>query len=177
MSRSGLATNYVLVFVAFVLAGCATVPIAKDGDALTATQGLLAFRTTSNVEGFLRYIDYSNTTTFGSRLSEDVFGSKGVVRLEIGDKYYLVPFEAGEYMWSRLDVYPKFAPLQTTNRFRVRANAITYIGNIQLNSRATEFSLTAVDREDDMLRYLAGFYPAYFSKYVVHKEIAEMRLR
>jgi hypothetical protein len=177
MQRSAQVIKCAILMVAFVMTGCATVPIAQDGAPLTSTQGLLAFRITSNVKGALRYINYSATSTVGSRLSEDVFGSKGMVGLEVGDKYYLVPFEAGEYMWSHLDVYPKYAWLQSTNRFRVRPQAITYIGHIELTSRTTDFSLKAFDREDDMLGFLAKSYPTYFGTYVVYKEIAVIRLR
>jgi hypothetical protein len=177
-----------IVAVMTLLAGCVVPPMAKDGDAVKPTQGLLALRISSNVDAKLSYVDYSDVSTFGSRWTEYMTGPKGAFLVSTGEeKYIVVPMAAGEYMWSRFDFYPKFswtqdsnpkfAWLQTTNRFRVEANTITYIGHIRISVVGSRLMLSALDREDDMRAHLESSYPAYLSGMQLRKAIAELRLR
>jgi len=159
------------------LCGCSSVPVAKDGEPLRPQQGLLAFHVTSNADGRLSYVDFSDTSTFSSRFSENLIGPKGAFRIRAGETFYVVPIDAGEYMWSRLDVYPRFAWLQATNRFHVRANTITYIGHIRLRVVDQRFGLQARDRESEMRTQLEENYPSYFRSMPFEKAIAELKLR
>lgn len=166
-----------LLAVTFFLGGCASVRKATDGEALTAKQGLLAFHVTSNADALLSYIDFANESTFGSRFGELMVGPKGAFRIKAGETYYVVPVDAGEYMWSRFDVYPRFAWLQATNRFQVKANTITYIGHLNVRVIDSRFALRAADRELDIRTHLAEQYPQYFQAMGVEKAIADLRLR
>ena len=159
------------------LFGCASVPTAKDGASLKAGEGLLVFHVSSNADVRLTFADFSRESTFGSRFNELMVGPKGGFPLRAGDHYYVVPLQAGEYMWSRFDAYPRFAWLQGTNRFKVHPNAITYIGHINVKVVDSRFSLQALDRELDMREYLLASYPAYFRSMDIQKSIAELRLR
>lgn len=166
-----------LMFTIIVLSGCAMVPTAKDGDTLQPNQGLLAFHVTSNADALLSFIDYADTSTFGSRFGEEMVGPKGNFRIKAGETYYVVPLNAGEYMFSKFSVPPRFAWLQATNRFKVNANTITYIGHIQINVKDGRFGLQAWDRELEMRTYLADTYPAYFKSMIFKKSFAELSLR
>jgi hypothetical protein len=168
---------FVLLFTMAALCGCATVPAAKDGEALNANQGLLAFHVTSNSDAGLSFVDYSNTSTFGSRFGENMVGPKGMFRIKAGETFYVVPLEAGEYMFSKFTAYPRFSWLQATNRFKVSAHTITYIGHIRVNVTDSRYSLQVSDRELDMRTYLADTYPAYFKSMNFEKSFAELRLR
>jgi hypothetical protein len=163
--------------MAMVLCACAVVPTARDGETMTPNQGLLAFHVTSNADAGLSYIDYSSTSTFGSRFGENMVGPKGLFRIKAGETFYVVPLDAGEYMFSKLDVYPKFAWLQATNRFKVSANTITYIGHIRIKVIDSRFGLQASDRELEMRTYLADSYPLYFKSMDFKKSFAELNLR
>lgn len=166
-----------LVFALITLSGCVTVPMAKDGEALQSSQGLLAFHVTSNADADLSFVDYASTSTFGSRFGEQMVGPKGNFRIKAGETFYVVPLNAGEYMFSKFSVYPRFAWLQATNRFKVSANTITYIGHIKINVTDQRYGLQALDRELDMRTYLANIYPAYFKSMTFQKSFAELSLR
>jgi hypothetical protein len=176
-----------LLLLLSALSGCAIAPMANDGEPLSATQGLVAFRISSTDRAKLSYVEYSGVATLGSHLKESITGPKSAFLFPPGDKYYVAALDAGEYMWSRFDVYPafswvkdsnpKFAWLQATNRFRVQANTITYIGHIYVHVHGTRLSLEAVDREDDMRAFLMQTYPIYVNRMPMKKALAELRLR
>ena len=177
MRIQGLRQFIAMGLSLLLLAGCAIVPTAKDGEALKPGQGLLAFHVTSNADSSLSYVEFSNTSTFGSRFSENMVGPKGALRIKAGETFYVVPIQAGDYMFSRFDAYPQFLWLQATNRFQVRPNAITYIGHIRVRVADKRLNLQAFDRELEMRTYLAETYPSYFGAMPLQKAIAELRLR
>jgi hypothetical protein len=166
-----------MLFALITLCGCAIVPAAKDGETLQPNQGLLAFHVSSNSDAGLSFIDYANTSTFGSRFGEEMVGPKGMFRIKAGEVFYVVPMNAGEYMFSKFTAYPRFAWMQATNRFKVSANSITYIGHIEINVKDSSYRLQALDRELDIRTYLADTYPAYFKSMSFQKSIVELRLR
>lgn len=180
-----MANNFVLAWRSaivclisvLVLSGCAVVQPARDADTLKPNQGLLAFYVVSNSDAMLTYGDYVSESTFGTRFSEEMIGPKGVFRIKAGKTYQLVPMDAGEYMFSKFNVYPRFAWLQSTNRFKVEAGAITYIGHIRVDVADMRFGLQAVDQELDMRTYLADAYPAYFKSMPFKKSVALLHLR
>jgi hypothetical protein len=166
-----------LVFSLLLLHGCAIVPAAKDGEALKSNQGLLAFHVSSNSDATLSFIDYANTSTFGSRFGENMVGPKGLFRIKAGETFYVVPLDAGEYMFSKFSAYPRYAWMQATNRFKVSANTITYIGHIRISVKDYRYSLQALDRELDMRSHLADTYPTYFKSMGFEKSIAQLSLQ
>jgi len=160
------------------LSGCSAIPQqAHDGDTLKPNQGVLAFRVVSNADCFLTYGDYLSESTFGSRFSENMIGAKGAFRIKAGETYHVVPMDAGEYMFSKLEIYPRFAWLQSTNRFKVVANSITYIGTIRVNVAEKGFNLLAFDEELNMRTYLAETYSTFFKSMDFQKSVAQLHLR
>jgi hypothetical protein len=168
---------FALVLAVAALSGCSSVPVAKDGEPLKSDKGLLAFHVTSNADAGLSYLDFSKESTFGSRFGELMVGPKGQFRIKAGETFHVVPMDAGEYMFSRFDVYPRFVWLQATNRFRVKANTITYIGHIRVRVVNDRLNLQAMDNEFDMRTHLAESYPNYFKAMGFERSIAELRLR
>lgn len=166
-----------LLFSLVTLLGCSSVPIATDGEALRPGQGLLVFHVSSNADAHLSFQDFAETSTFGSRFAENMVGPKGAFSIRAGERYYVVPLRAGEYMWSRFDAYPRFAWLQGNNRFKVQANSITYIGHIRVKVVDSRFTLQALDREVDMRAHLLEQYPSYFQSMPLQKSLAQLRLR
>lgn len=166
-----------LVFAWVALSGCAISPTTTDGAALKSSQGLLAFHVTSNADAALSFVDYASVSTFGSRFGENMVGPKGSLRIKAGETFYVVPLDAGEYMFSKFTVYPRFAWLQATNRFKVRANTITYIGHIGIKVSDNRFGLGARDRELEMRTYLSDTYPTYFKAMDFQKSFVELSLQ
>jgi hypothetical protein len=166
-----------LVLTLVALTGCAVSPTTPDGAALKSNQGLLAFHVASNADSALSFVDYASTSTFGSRFGENMVGPKGSLRIKAGETFYVVPLDAGDYMFSKFTVYPRFAWLQATNRFKVRANTITYIGHIGVSVSDNRFGLRAQDRELEMRTYLAETYPTYFKAMDFQKTFVELNLR
>ena len=167
-----------LAIVLTCLCACVTIPTnARDGESLQPNEGLLVFHVTSNADSFLSYVDFSSTSTFGSRFGENMAGPKGLLHIKAGENFFVIPVDAGEYMWSRFSVPPRFAWLQGSNRFRVRANATTYIGHIRINVVDTRLGLQAFDREFEMRTHMADSYPSYFRSMPFEKSIAELKLR
>jgi hypothetical protein len=168
---------FALLFACVVLSACAVSPTTKDGAALKSNQGLLAFHVTSNADAALSFVDYATTSTFGSRFGENMVGPKGSLNIKAGETFYVVPLDAGDYMFSKFTVYPKFAWLQATNRFKVRANTITYIGHVGIRVSDNRFGLQARDRELEMRTYLSDTYPAYFKAMDFQTSFVELSLR
>jgi hypothetical protein len=168
--------SFTVALASAALGGCVINRVARDGESLKASEGLLVFQASSNAAARMSYIEYSPQSTFGSRMSEQWAGPKGNLDFHVGEKYFVVPLKAGEYMWSKLEVYPKFAWLQSTNRFRVHPGAITYIGHIRLFVQDTSFRLTVADRESDMREYMSQNYAAYSKSLPLEKAISELRL-
>ena len=69
-----------------------------------------------------------------------------------------------------------YANLHTSNRFRVKPNTITYIGDIRiaLNSRRIQFFVR--DGEPGMQDHLNQAYPTYMKSMGFEKVMAEIRL-
>jgi len=174
-----MVLNLRIAIVCFVMAlsGCATVNQARDGEALKPNQGLLAFYVISNADAVLTYGDYASESTFGSRFSEQMIGPKGAIPIKAGKTYHVIPMDAGDYMFSKFNVYPRFAWLQSTNRFKVAANSITYIGHIRVQVAEKGYKLQAIDQELDMRTYLADAYPMYFKSMDLQKSVVQLHLR
>jgi hypothetical protein len=172
-----LGLRLAIVCVVMALSGCAAVKQAHDGEALKQNQGLLAFYVISNADAVLTFGDYVSESTFGSRFSEEMVGPKGAIHIKAGKTYHLVPIDAGDYMFSKFNVNPRFAWLQATNRFKVAPNSITYIGHIQVYVADKGFKLGAADRELDMRTYLADSYPTYFKSMGLQKSVVQLDLR
>ena len=172
--RQPLSTLLAAVALA-VFAGCATTESAPDGMALKPGQGLLAMKIISNTSARLSYQEYSKETSFGSRLAENMLGPKGAILVKPGDKYWVLPVDAGEYMWSKIEMGNLFANLHTSNRFRVKPNTITYIGDVRVSLNVRRIQLAVRDGEPGMQDHLNQAYPAYMKSMGFEKVMAEMR--
>ncbi|MES3020679.1 MAG: hypothetical protein V4857_03740 [Pseudomonadota bacterium] len=172
------ASASAFVLVALVgLQGCVFTPKAEDGRELTPKQGLLVLKISSNVDARLGFMDFKNESSFGIRFAEDLIGPTGFVfGKKDEEKYVVIPLDAGDYMWSKIEVYPKYAPLHASNKFTVVANSINYIGDVRIYSQDSSFSMRVVDREEAMRDYMSSKYPEYLKNMPVVKTLAEMRL-
>ena len=159
------------------VAGCATTESAPDGGSLKEDQGLLVVRITSNTNMRLSYQEFSPETSFGARFTENMIGSKGALSVMPGEKVWVLPVDAGEYMWSKVEMGNQFANLHTSNRFRVFPNTITYIGDINIQVVDRRFRVRAVDREYEMREYIRNHYPAYSKSMKFEKVMSELRMR
>lgn len=173
-----LGLRIAIICVITAISGCAAVKEqARDGETLKPNQGLLAFYVVSNADLILTYADYAKESTFGSRFGEEMVGPKGVFRIKAGKTYHVVPMDAGEYMFSKLEIFPRFAWLQATNRFKVEANSVTYIGHIRARVTDRGVNLEVFDQELDMRAHLADAYPDYFKSMGLQKSVAQLNLR
>jgi hypothetical protein len=170
--------RYLLVLIVSILGltGCVTAPTTTDGAPLKAKQGLVAFHVTSNADAGLSYGDYAPDPAL-SRSREIWIGAPAQFRFQAGEMFYVVPMDEGEYMFGKFTVGSQYAWLQSTNRFKVNANAITYIGHINVRVADKRFGLRAQDRELEMRTYLAEKYPEYFRKMEFQKAFAEFNLK
>jgi hypothetical protein len=163
----------IVCFVMALSAGCATVDQARDGEALKPNQGLLALYVISNSDAILMYKDNASEAAFGTRFSENLKGTTGVVPIKAGKNYVLVPANAGEYVFSKFGAHPRYGQVESTSRFKVTANSITYLGHIRAHVTEMGFKLQTVDRELDMRTYLADAYPMYFKSMDVQKSVVQ----
>ena len=176
MKVSMLRFLLVLIVSVVGLTGCVTAPTTPDGAPLKAKQGLVVFHVTSNADVGLSYSDYAPDPTL-SRQREHWIGPKAQFSFKAGETFYVVPLDEGEYMFGKFTVGNKFAWLQSTNRFKVNANAITYIGHINVRVADSRFDLRPADRELEMRTYLAEKYPEYFKKMGFQKSFVELNLK
>lgn len=170
--------RFLLVLIVSVvgLTGCVTAPTTPDGAPLKAKQGLVVFHVTSNADVGLSYGGYAPDPAL-SRSREIWIGAPAQFRFQAGEMFYVVPLDEGEYMFGKFTVGNKFAWLQSTNRFKVNANAITYIGHINVRVADSRFNLRPADRELEMRTYLAEKYPEYFKKMGFQKSFVELNLK
>ncbi|MDP3858763.1 MAG: hypothetical protein Q8Q73_13480 [Stagnimonas sp.] len=157
------------------LGGCVTTGSVPDGQVLEPSQGLLAMQVTTNTPSALAYVDYSPVSTFGSRFAENMVGPKGQINFETGEAYWVVPIPEGEYMWSKFFSGGRFSNIQSSNKFRIKAGAITYIGHLHINVQPTRFQLKVSDAEEAMRSYLQSQYPAYSQAMPFEKSLTEIR--
>lgn len=177
VAKFKIGIRLAIASIAVILAGCGAIPQVRDGEVLRPNQGLVAFYVVSNADSMLTYGDYLNESTFGSRFAEQMVGPKGLFRIKAGKTYHVIPMDAGDYMFSKLNVYPRFAWLQSTNRFKISPNSITYIGHIRLDVSEKGFNLLAFDQELDMRTYLSDTYPTYFKMLDLNKSVVQLHLR
>jgi len=166
----------VLAAASSVLGACATRASIEDGTQIKPSQGLLAFHITSNTNATLAYVTYEKESSFGSRFAENLVGPKGLFSITQGIAYFVTPVDPGEYMWSRFSIPGRQARLHSSNRFEVKASAITYIGHINVESGFERVRLAVADREDDMRAHLREKFPKYLQTMSITKAIAQMRL-
>lgn len=160
----------------FLLSGCVAVPRATDGKQLNPGQGILAIKIKSNANARLGILPFSSESTFGSRFAENMVGAKAMVFIKEGDAYALVPLDAGDYMWSKLEIGQMFSWLQASNKFTVKANTITYAGDFWLNVESSRYTLAVRDREADMREYLRTAFPEYSRTMEFEKILAKLNL-
>lgn len=172
--RVGLK-SFFAAFLLLQLVGCVITPSAVDGEKLKPNQGLLVLKVSATENARLGFLDYSDTSTFESRFAENMKGPKGFVFAKTEPKYVVIPLDAGEYMWSKVEKYPHFAWLQASNRFRISPNSITYIGDIRLNFEGGRFQMRVADREAEVRQYLYGNFPVYLLTMPIVKSLAEFR--
>lgn len=165
-----------LAAIPISLAGCATSKSVSDGAAVRPNQGILALRLSSNRSGRLGFTPYGEST-FGARFAENMFGAKETLLFkEDEDRFLIIPVDAGEYMWSKLEMGNQYAWLLESTRFRVRAGQITYIGNLRVFVNGSKFSVRVADREDEMREHLRSKFPSYSNAFAFTKTLAELNI-
>ncbi|WP_374676255.1 hypothetical protein [Ideonella sp.] len=157
------------------LAGCATTGSVQDGSTVGAGQGLLALQLSANRLGLLNFNPWGESS-FGARFAENMVGAKGSLQFIDGDRYLVLPVDAGEYMWTKLTVGNQFAWLLNSTRFRVRPGVVTYIGHLRLSVDGSRFGLIVRDREQDMRDHLQQHFPTFSARMPFEKVLAEVRL-
>lgn len=163
--------------LALPLASCATRRSTSDGLSLNSGQGLLALKLMSNAVGSISFAPYAAESSVGSRLAESVLGPKGVISIAELEQYFIIPVDAGEYMWSRFSAFSRFADLRTSNRFEVIANTITYVGHIRTFVNYTKLSIDVFDRTVDMRDHLREHFPRYYETLRFQSSLAQFRLK
>lgn len=166
----------ILASAILLLAGCVSAPRAVDGKPLLASQGILAIKITSNSNARLGILPFSRESSFGSRFSENMVGPKAFVFFKEGEEYMLIPLEAGDYMWSKIEIGRMYSWLQSSNRFTVKPNTITYAGDLRLDVTGAKFSLSVTDREADMREYIKKSFPNYSSLMSFEKILASLNI-
>jgi hypothetical protein len=160
-----------------ILGGCTTaITSATDGTQLTAGQGVLALHLSANDTAFLTFNPYGEST-FGTRFTENMIGAKGGLRLMDGERFVVLPMDAGPYMWSKLTRGNQFAWLQSSTFFSVRPATITYIGHLRIHMSSGKYLVQVRDREAEMKEHLQAYFPGYFKTLPFEKSISDVRIR
>lgn len=172
---SGLSRRSVLVGAPALLTGCVVTPAAVDGAAPAAGRGYLAMQLRSNQVANLAFNTFGKRT-FASGLEDSFAGGKGTVQFVNGERLVVIDVQAGDYMWTLLWAANRQAILDAT-RFQVHANAITYIGRLELELSSYDFKLRVTDQEDRMRAYLHANYPQALQNLAFNKGITQIRLK
>ncbi len=173
--RRNALVFYLTVFVLSCISGCVHAPVTVDGGGLKKNQGLLVLKIQSNVKIRLTFVDFVDQLAFGNPLAELV-GPVGYVHGTIDEKYAVIPLDAGDYMWSKIEVYPLFSRFYGSTKFKVVPNSLTYIGDISVNVTDKRFSIVVTDGDYQMREYVASNYPEYVKSFPIVKMLAEFRL-
>jgi hypothetical protein len=165
-----------LVSAILLLTGCVITPRAEDGKPLLANQGILAIKITSNAKARIGIQPFSKESSYASRFAENAIGPKAFVFFKESEEYVLIPLEAGDYMWSKIEMGRMFSWMQSSNRFTVKPNTITYAGDLQLTVTGTVFSLRVYDREADMRNYIKQSFQNYSNSMKFEKILAILNI-
>lgn len=165
-----------LVAAPSLLAACATRTSVPDGTSTSAGQGVLAVHLSANQAGILNFNPYGESS-FVDRFAENMFGAKGSLQFIDGDRFLVIPVDAGQYMWSKLMTGNHYAWLLDSTRHQIRASTITYIGHIRIFVMGAKYSISVRDREDDMREHLQQNFPLYSKSMEFKKLLSEVRLR
>jgi hypothetical protein len=164
-----------LIAAPSLLSACATTTSVSDGTTPSAGQGILAVHLSANQPGILNFNPYGESS-FGARFAENMFGAKGALQFIDGDRFLVVPVDAGQYMWSKLMTGNQYAWLLDSTRLQVRASTITYIGHIRIFVAGSKYSISVRDREDDMREHLQKNFPIYSKSMEFMKLLSNVRL-
>jgi hypothetical protein len=164
-----------LLVVMCLTSSCTTTSSVKDGTSLQPDEGLLVMHVTTNATSGLDYVDFSPTSTAGSRWVEYMVGPKGAIRFSDGDSFWAVPIKEGDYMWSKFHAGNYFANIQSSNRFKVARGTITYIGDLHIEVEGARFGLKVRNNPDRIRDYLQLHYPSYTKSMPFHTSLTEIR--
>lgn len=166
------------LYAVSLLTGCTVNPVAVDNATLKPNQGLLVMQIKSNAFAKLNFSEYDSHYGFATRLKHELLtGSAGYVVADRREKKYVVmPVNAGEYMWTNFEAYPKMAEMNQSNKFTIVANSITYIGQLDIFIADMRYSLRVTDQVDDMRKHLAGTFPGYLQSMPVVTNLADLHL-
>lgn len=170
-----MAMNRRAALLALCVSSCATRQSIPDGTSLSKGQGLLAMKLLSNAKGSLAFVPYAAESTVGSRLTEGFAGPTGVIEISELEQYFVIPVNAGEYMWSRFAAVGRVADLHTSTRFVIKPGEITYIGNVRTFVRYTTLELDVFDRDVEVREHLREKFPKYYETMRFNKSIAFFR--
>ena len=163
--------------LALGVTACATQQSILDGSNLAVGQGLLALKLMSNANGSISFVPYTAESGFGSRLAENLIGAKGVITISQLEQFFVLPVDAGEYMWSRFAAIGRQADLRSSNRFEVKPGTITYVGHIRTFVNYDTLHLDVFDRVVEMRDHLREQYPKYYESLRFFKALAQLRPR
>lgn len=162
-----------LVVLAAGLAACVSRGSIADGSTIGPTQGLLVLKLTGNAESILNFNPYAESTA-GSRIAENFMGAKGSLQIIKGDRYYVLPVDAGEYIWTKVMIGASYSELYGKTRFVVRPGVMTYVGHMKIWTGAKNISVTVEDNEADMRQHLKSEFPSYSNNLKLEKSLTEM---
>lgn len=162
-----------LVVLTVGLAACVSRGSIADGSTIGPTQGLLVLKLTGNVESILNFNPYAESTA-GSKIAENFLGAKGGLQIIKGERYYVLPVDAGEYMWTKVMIGTSYSELYGKTRFVVRPGVMTYVGHMKIWTTARNISVTVEDNEADMRQHLKVNFPNYSNNFKFEKSLTEL---
>ncbi len=177
-SRNGGAALFLLP-LCLLIAACASTSSMKDVDAIPAGKGVMVLKAVSDQQVQLQWVDYSDTVTFGSSMSEYYLGPKGSVLTPAGERIWVLTVDAGEYMWGDVllvSQYPAMrASFHTGTRFTIEEGKINYVGDIHLEMDSGRVGMSVTSSAADVAAYLEASYPLLMNRYELEKSLTEQR--
>ena len=162
----------VLIAIVFLVAGCATRSSVSDGTRIPPGHGLLVLSIQTEIpSGQLQFKKFASVQTSKDALNEYFLGPDGSLLFKKGTAYWVRPIPAGKYMWSRVDLYPRFALFHGSNTFTIEPGAMTYVGHLSVSDIDGYANVEVRDSEADMVSYLSKNYPTYVSAMQIKKSI------
>ncbi len=107
----------------------------------------------SNAFAKLNFVEYDSHYSFATRLKHDLLTrSAGYVAADRREKKYVVmTVNAGQYMWTNVEAYPKMGEMNRSNKFTIAANTITHIGQLDIFIADMRYTLNVTSLADPHL--------------------------
>jgi hypothetical protein len=175
--KENMLRRTALLGLSALISACSSTSTVPDGTEVGSNEGVLVIQLSGTESGLLEFSPHAiGQTSYGTALTDRLAGRTAQLRFGREAAFFVLPIEAGEYMWTRLSLVNRYALLSSSTRFKISKATITYIGALRISVADGKYSARVFDRETDARTHLAEKYPKYLASLPFHKELADLRM-